>query len=145
MAQARSVESDPNSNGGTESTDFELCSFRQSALSIIVIGASGDLAKKKTYPSLFALYSTGFLPKSVLIVGYARSDRDDDQFRKSIAPNLKGDESTVNAFLERCIYRYGQYGNVNRLGQVFMEVSEIEAKLQAHCVNRLFYFAVPPR
>jgi len=28
-------------------------------LSIVVIGASGDLAKKKTYPALFALFSKG--------------------------------------------------------------------------------------
>lgn len=28
-------------------------------LSIVVMGASGDLAKKKTYPALFALYSKG--------------------------------------------------------------------------------------
>ena len=28
-------------------------------LSIVVMGASGDLAKKKTYPALFALYAKG--------------------------------------------------------------------------------------
>jgi hypothetical protein len=28
-------------------------------LSIVVLGASGDLAKKKTYPALYALYSKG--------------------------------------------------------------------------------------
>lgn len=28
-------------------------------LSIVVLGASGDLAKKKTFPALFALYKQG--------------------------------------------------------------------------------------
>jgi len=28
-------------------------------LSIVVLGASGDLAKKKTFPALFALYTKG--------------------------------------------------------------------------------------
>lgn len=28
-------------------------------LSIVVLGASGDLAKKKTFPALFALYRQG--------------------------------------------------------------------------------------
>lgn len=32
-------------------------------LSICVVGASGDLAKKKIFPSLFALYYKGYLPK----------------------------------------------------------------------------------
>jgi glucose-6-phosphate 1-dehydrogenase len=40
---------------------------------IIVLGASGDLAKKKTFPALFALYAQGFLPEEVHVVGYARS------------------------------------------------------------------------
>ena len=32
-------------------------------LSICVVGASGDLAKKKVFPSLFSLYYKGYLPK----------------------------------------------------------------------------------
>lgn len=35
-------------------------------VSITVVGASGDLAKKKIFPALFALYYEGCLPK----VGY---------------------------------------------------------------------------
>jgi glucose-6-phosphate 1-dehydrogenase len=40
---------------------------------IVVLGASGDLAKKKTFPAIFALYQQGLLPKDVKIVGYART------------------------------------------------------------------------
>ena len=40
---------------------------------IVVLGASGDLAQKKTFPALFALFQQGFLPKQVHIVGYART------------------------------------------------------------------------
>lgn len=35
----------------------------ESTVSITVVGASGDLAKKKIFPALFALYYEGFLPK----------------------------------------------------------------------------------
>ena len=39
----------------------------KSALSIVVVGASGDLAKKKIYPALFALYvEVGVVMCSVL-------------------------------------------------------------------------------
>ena len=34
-----------------------------STVSITVVGASGDLAKKKIFPALFALYYEGCLPK----------------------------------------------------------------------------------
>lgn len=35
----------------------------QSTVSITVVGASGDLAKKKIFPALFALYYEDCLPK----------------------------------------------------------------------------------
>lgn len=37
--------------------------WSQSALSIVVVGASGDLAKKKIFPALFALFYDGHLPE----------------------------------------------------------------------------------
>lgn len=55
-------------------------------LSIIVLGASGDLAKKKTYPALFALYSNNLLPSNTVIYGYARSEMDDAKFKQTIEP-----------------------------------------------------------
>ena len=47
---------------------------------IVVLGASGDLAKKKTYPALFGLFKLGFLPNDIHIVGYARTKMDDAQY-----------------------------------------------------------------
>lgn len=38
-----------------------------------VLGASGDLAKKKTYPALFALHCSELMPEAAHIIGYARS------------------------------------------------------------------------
>ena len=35
-----------------------------SALTICVVGASGDLAKKKIFPALFALYTQNMLPEA---------------------------------------------------------------------------------
>lgn len=37
--------------------------WSQSALSIVVVGASGDLAKKKIFPALFALHYQNMLPE----------------------------------------------------------------------------------
>lgn len=39
----------------------------ESTVSITVVGASGDLAKKKIFPALFALYYEGCLPKVCLL------------------------------------------------------------------------------
>ena len=53
----------------------------QPALSLIVLGASGDLARKKLFPALFSLYCQGFLPGRFSVVGFARSHYTDAEFR----------------------------------------------------------------
>ena len=45
----------------TYSASVEHCQYLPDTLTIFVVGASGDLAKKKTYPSLFDLFRHGFL------------------------------------------------------------------------------------
>lgn len=54
------------------------------ALSIIVLGASGDLAKKKTYPALYSLYLNNMLPHHAQLIGFARSDLQLEPFRDQI-------------------------------------------------------------
>jgi glucose-6-phosphate 1-dehydrogenase len=43
-----------------------------STVSITVVGASGDLAKKKIFPALFALYYEDCLPKVCLYISILR-------------------------------------------------------------------------
>ena len=57
-------------------------------LTICVFGASGDLAKKKIYPSLLALFYEGRLPKSFSVFGYARSKMSSEEFREKIRMSL---------------------------------------------------------
>lgn len=81
------------------------------ALSICVLGASGDLARKKTYPALFALFSKGFLPVNLQVVGYARSAMTKEQFHNEhLRPNLKGDPGKIESFLDLCSYINGEVG-----------------------------------
>ena len=67
-------------------------SLSQSACTIIVFGASGHLAKTKTYPALYDLYCEGVFPNNVNIIGYARSKLNKKDFHKKINIKLKGDK-----------------------------------------------------
>jgi len=58
------------------------------ALSIVVVGASGDLARKKTYPALFSLFCHGLLPPNAIIAGYARSKIEHPAFLEKISSNF---------------------------------------------------------
>ena len=88
----------------------ETCS-----LTVVVVGASGDLAKKKTFPSLLNLYADKLLPDDTIIYGYARSQLTDDDLRDRLRPFLeKSDHSkqVVDSFLARCHYQGGKsYGD----------------------------------
>lgn len=43
--------------------NLEVNDWSTTSLSVVVVGASGDLAKKKIFPALFALYYEGLLPE----------------------------------------------------------------------------------
>ena len=40
---------------------------------LVIFGASGDLAKRKLLPALFALHCGGFLPENFAIIGAGRT------------------------------------------------------------------------
>lgn len=123
------------------------CDYLPDVLTIFVVGASGDLAKKKTYPSLFDLHRHGFLmTERTIICGYARSAKTDEDFKAQILPYLKnGTDEEKQSFLDLCIYRKGAYDSTEDVASVFEELKVKEAELgQGGKANRLFYFAIPP-
>lgn len=87
----------------------------EDSYAIVVVGASGDLAKKKTYPALFKLFLNGLLPPAFKVWGYARSASDDAAFREKMRGWLekyaKGDTAKVDAFLAALVYHQGQYNS----------------------------------
>jgi glucose-6-phosphate 1-dehydrogenase len=56
---------------------------------LLLFGATGDLAHRKLLPSLFGLHADGLLPDNFRIVCTARSELDDEQYRASAVEALK--------------------------------------------------------
>ena len=112
---ATSVSNSNSADTSTSSSNY----YPNDAHTVFVLGASGDLAHKKTYPSLYELYLADLLPKNVLIVGYARSAIPDEKFRDTIKKYLTvGTPEQINGFLSLCIYRSGQYDDVEAFRKV---------------------------
>lgn len=118
------------------------------SLSIVVIGASGDLAHKKVLPALFALHSQGFLPPNFRLVGFARSEMDDESFREHLSSSLTsrhlpltGVAAKTGEFLQRCHYVAGDYGDADAYLRIYERLREFE---EGREVNRLYYMAIPP-
>ena len=47
----------------------------------VIYGASGDLAQRKLMPALYSLAFRRLLPERFAVVGTARSDQTDDEYR----------------------------------------------------------------
>lgn len=117
-------------------------------VSIVVFGASGDLAKKKTFPALFGLYREGQLPEHVNIIGYARSKLDDEQLRERIKENLKLKDDKakdkVDGFLKLISYTAGPYDKPEGYEQLEKDIQAYDQKHNVTKSERLFYLALPP-
>lgn len=115
-------------------------------LTVVIMGASGDLARTKIIPALYALYCQGYLPRRLRIVGYARSEFSDAAFRSKLAEHLKrrcaaGVTDRSDEFLACCSYCQGSYA----WGESYQRLGEILRKLEGQGgANRMFYMAIPP-
>ncbi|KAJ7129650.1 glucose-6-phosphate 1-dehydrogenase [Mycena epipterygia] len=117
---------------------------------IVVFGASGDLAKKKTFPALFGLFRQGFLPTGVKIVGYARTKMDSADFHSRAVSYIKnpGNDPAIAAliqeFKDALTYVDGSYDEGTAFDVLNVHLQDIEAKYTSKERNRMFYFALPP-
>jgi len=112
----------------------------------VVFGASGDLAKKKIYPTLWALFKERLMPKQTRIVGYARSKISVEGIREKCKPWLKvkpGEEHLEEEFWQNNSYVAGSYDTKRDFEMLNQEMSNLEQKISKVC-NRLFYLALPP-
>ena len=55
---------------------------------LVIFGASGDLTRRKLVPALCSLYCKGSLPGNLGILGVARSELNDEQYRAMLRDSL---------------------------------------------------------
>ncbi|CAA6653898.1 unnamed protein product [Spirodela intermedia] len=136
----------------TPTVDTRFYSFghsgdRPPSLCIAVIGATGELARSKVFPALFALFYSGFLPENVGIFGYSRKPLTDEDLRKLIAETLTcrvdhnekcGDK--LNDFLGRTYHINARHDNKEGMRTLNSRMESIEGN---HEANRIFYLSVP--
>jgi glucose-6-phosphate 1-dehydrogenase len=116
------------------------------ATTIVVFGASGDLTRRKLGPALFRLCATGRLPEHIHIVGFARSDWNDQEFREFVregvrefSPGYEDDKWSRFAPLLR--YHSGDLTSAADLVALRGALDTIDGGR----ANRLYYLAVAPQ
>jgi glucose-6-phosphate 1-dehydrogenase len=83
-----------------------------SCSALLLFGATGDLSRRMLLPSLYALHEDGLIEPGLRIVGTARSEHDDADFRDfakaaldEFLPADRKDETKLASFLERLEYQ----------------------------------------
>ena len=116
---------------------------------LVIFGASGDLAKRKLIPAVYDLAREGLLPERFALVGYARSDENDESFRKECYEKAKAhargdfDETIWKRLAEQISYIQGDYGDAEDHRGLAEYLEEIDAQHGTEG-NRLFYLSTPP-
>lgn len=116
---------------------------------IVVFGASGDLTKRKLVPALFSLYRQGLLPNHYGVLGYARTDSSDDQFRAELREaleefsNVAPGEAEWREFARHFHYQQGNYDARADFERLAERIKEVDAAHHTES-NHLFYLSTPP-
>jgi glucose-6-phosphate 1-dehydrogenase len=116
---------------------------------IVIFGASGDLAHRKLLPALYHLFAEGLLPTKFAIVGYARSEMTDQDFigmaRRAVEEygRTKPDDETWSEFAMGLSYISGGFTEPGAFAQLRDRLQSLD-RTRGTEGQRFYYCAVPP-
>lgn len=120
------------------------------ATTIVLFGATGDLAKRKIYPALYNLYLDGKLPESFSVFGLGRREWSDAKLQENVEQSIRTfsrrqseDAGKLRAFLGAFRYSVLDVGHEEDYRKLLSLVEKREEELGIP-QNRLFYLSVGP-
>src|ERR1700704_1231100 len=135
------VEASPASNGNSGVSE---------PVSVVLFGASGDLAKRKVIPAMYDLAVHNSLGPRYAIVGFSRTAMSDESFRETAGDAAKSisevgpiDPKTWSEFAANLYYQEGEYGNAEDFKKLAQRLDDLSAEKKLGG-NRLFYLSTPP-
>jgi glucose-6-phosphate 1-dehydrogenase len=116
---------------------------------LVIFGATGDLARRKLLPALYNLAHDGALPQRFHLVGVARKEKAHEDYRRECEEAIrrfsrrKPDEDVLRALLEDVRYVSGTF----ETDSVYSELGKILDGFEREAgepLNRAFYLATAP-
>jgi glucose-6-phosphate 1-dehydrogenase len=116
---------------------------------LVIFGATGDLAQRKLLPAVYNLAHEGALPERFNLIGVARSEQPDEQYRDFAREAIKKhsrrppDETVLSSLLERMRYVGASFDDP----AAYEGLSTIAAELDEDAgipFNRIYYLATAP-
>jgi glucose-6-phosphate 1-dehydrogenase len=117
---------------------------------LVLFGATGDLAHRKVIPALYQLWRTNLLPHDFVILAIGRRDYDDEtlrsEFRASLEKFSRGrplDEAAWRGFAGRIRYQRCNFDAPPAYDTLVTTLDEIDKERNSQG-NHLYYLATQP-
>jgi glucose-6-phosphate 1-dehydrogenase len=116
---------------------------------LVIFGAAGDLTKRKLIPALYNLKKSNLLPDDFAVLGVARAELNDVEFRKRLGDELHEfatddiDPEQWKWLEERLYYLSGDFDNDQTFSGLKERLSKVDAERNAQG-NYFFYLATKP-
>jgi len=116
---------------------------------LVIFGATGDLAQRKILPAIYNLRRAGLLPPESAILGFARRDLSDGDYRelarKAIVAHSRVplEEAIWSDFADSIHYQQGEFGDRPDFKVLEERLEQVDAARGTRG-NRLYYLATPP-
>jgi glucose-6-phosphate 1-dehydrogenase len=117
---------------------------------MVIFGASGDLTKRKLIPALYNLKHSNCLSDNFAVVGLARAEMNDDEFRRRLREDMNQfatdeiDDDEWQWLAQRLYYLSGDFDDDQTYARVKARVAELDQQHQA-AGNCVFYLATAPQ
>jgi glucose-6-phosphate 1-dehydrogenase len=117
--------------------------------SLVIFGATGDLAHRKLLPALYNLAHEGQLPERFEMVGVGRRDQEHEDFRDTALDSIqrysrrKPDEKVLESLLENMRYVQGSFDE----DEIYTELRRTLEEFDEHAgqrLDRVFYLSTAP-
>ncbi len=117
---------------------------------MVILGAHGDLTKRKLLPALYALYLQQLLPQEFAILGTSRTKMSDEQFRafmkeavQEYASDLNFADESWNRFAESLHYLPADATKLEGLNSMKDRLEQL-AREHGTRGNNIFYLSTAP-
>ena len=121
-----------------------------SPCTLVIFGASGDLAKRKLIPAIYEMMREKLLPDEFVLIGYARSPMSDQQYRdecrdavQKFARTKPVDPAVWKKIEQNIAYVQGDYGKIEDFRRLEQTLAKFD-KEKGTGGNRMFYLSTPP-
>ena len=116
---------------------------------LVLFGATGDLAMRKLLPALYNLAHEGALPERFELIGIARSEEADEQFRAMARESIgrfsrrRPDPYVLDGLLGDLRYLTGTFDDDDVYREIDRALGELDEEA-GYELNRLFYLSTAP-